>query len=766
VRLRAADPPRPSVHQPGAWHRGANAVSSSNGARVTGRRTSLAWSREPVPDSRISRKTIMPKPTRLHHAHGHAHARAQAAARLLVCASASLPIMAAFAQTPPGAPVTVLPAVTVTAPKSGSPTAPSLGEARRAIEATPGGVALVPANAWRETQAATLKDILDYTPGVFAQPKWGGDTRLSIRGSGLSRYYHLRGVLLYQDGVPLNSADGSGDFHAIDPSAYRYAAVYKGANGLRYGASALGGAINFVTPTGRDSERFSTRLDAGSFGWRRAQAGGGFAGDTLDGFITGSTQAQDGYREHSGGQAQRVSGNLGWRLSEHVETRFYVSGEHVRQRIPGSLTRAQALNDPREAAAVNVANDWQRNIDSARLANRTALVVGPTTYEFGGWLAQEHLMHPIFQYLDNESNDRGVYARLTRKAALAGHTNRFTLGASVANGRTDATNSVNLGGNKLARLSATRDTARNTLLYAENAVEVLPGVTLVGGAIYQKARRERVDQFNNGAPLTRSGAKSYEFFNPKLGVLWQLDARAQVFANVSRSAEPPSFGDMNFSSANDLDRLKPQRATTIEVGTRGRRDGLRWDLALYRAAVSNEFQCVSSTFNICAQTTNIDRSIHQGIEAGIDWTVLDGVFDRSTRSDRLSLNVAYTYSDFRFDHDPVWGDKRIPGIPRHYLRAESLYRNDRGFYAGPNVEWVPSAYFVDNANSTRTTPYVLLGLRAGWEQGHWSVFVEGRNLTDRQYVSSVSITDTATAASALFEPGSGRSVYVGVQWRY
>ena len=47
-------------------------------------------------------------------------------------------------------------------------------------------------------------------------------------------------------------ADGYGDFQEIDPTAYKYVAVYKGANGLQFGANALGGAINFVTATGRD----------------------------------------------------------------------------------------------------------------------------------------------------------------------------------------------------------------------------------------------------------------------------------------------------------------------------------------------------------------------------------------------------------------------------------------------------------------------------------------------------------------------------------
>jgi iron complex outermembrane receptor protein len=142
---------------------------------------------------------------------------------------------------------------------------PSADAARRNLERTPGAVEVIPDAVYKNGQAQTVKDIVDYTPGVWAQPKWGDDTRLSIRGSGLSRNFHLRSTQLSMDGIPINTSDGYGDFQEIDPTAYRYVEVYKGANALRYGANALGGAINFVSPTGRDASAFEARFDAGSF---------------------------------------------------------------------------------------------------------------------------------------------------------------------------------------------------------------------------------------------------------------------------------------------------------------------------------------------------------------------------------------------------------------------------------------------------------------------------------------------------------------------
>ena len=172
------------------------------------------------------------------------------------------PVLLAGHPYPPSE--TTLDTITVTAERAApSLTSPDAHEARHAIEHVPGGVDLVEADEWRDSAARTLKDVLDYTPGVFVQPKWGEDSRLSIRGSGLSRNFHLRGVQLLVDGIPMNAADGSADFQEIDPTAFAYSEVYKGANALRYGANSLGGALQFFPRLRAEiAQRFRQRRDA------------------------------------------------------------------------------------------------------------------------------------------------------------------------------------------------------------------------------------------------------------------------------------------------------------------------------------------------------------------------------------------------------------------------------------------------------------------------------------------------------------------------
>ncbi len=723
-------------------------------------------------------------------------------ARSILLASASLAAIAPFAQAHAQSAPQTLPPVTVeaerqarpvrnrgarpaniqtapasTAPVASGPATPGpLGvktaeQARQDIQQTPGGVAVVAAEDYKNNSVAnTIKDVLGYVPGVFAQPKWGDDTRLSIRGSGLSRNFHLRGVQLYMDGIPINTSDGYGDFQEIDPTAFKYVEVYKGANALQFGANSLGGAINFVTPTGRDANVNSAGFDMGSFGYRRFQGSVGGASGPWDAFFTASNQSAEGFRDHSDGHSTRASGNIGYQFSLDFETRFYINANDVRQRIPGSVTRASALTSPETAAAVNVANDWQRNIDTVRLANKTTIRFDATTVEFGAFAVDRHLMHPIFQWLDYSYKDYGGFVKATDDRLIGGYRNRFVAGVNILNGTIDAQQYVNTGGYKGALLSSLTQKPENYSGFAENSFYFLPNVAAIAGTQYLFAVRDQKVNFSlNG---DQNGRSSFSLWSPKAGLLWDIDPTWQAFANVSRSAEVPSFGESvspSFSDPNNptipFFQIKPQTATTYEIGTRGKRPDLTWELTGYRANIRNELLCQYSSFGNC-NVTNLDRTVHQGIEAGLGVAIFKNVFAKGGESDKVWLNLAYTYNDFRFDNDATFHNNQLPGAPRHFLRAEVLYKHANGFYIGPNVEWVPQAYYADSNNTLPTDAYAIFGLKAGVDDGKYSMYLEARNIANTAYIASTSVIGYATAASPLFEPGTGRAVYAGMKIRW
>ena len=677
-------------------------------------------------------------------------------------------------ETPVAQGETVLPVVNVST-SAGTLVVPDTAQAIRNIQRTPGGVEVVPDTAFKNGPADTLKDVLAWTPGVFtSEARYGDDVRVSIRGSGLSRPYGNRGINMYMDGIPINTSDGLVDLFEIDPTAYRYVEVFKGANAMRYGANALGGAINFVMPTGCDAPRFEGRIDVGSFDYQRLQAStGGVAGD-LDGFITASGQRFDGYRDHSDGHQERASANVGYRFSADAETRFYFNASSIRDRMPGELDKPTALSAPRTANPDFVWKDQQRNIDSVRIANKTTLRFGPTTVDFGVFYIHRHVDHPNWSYLVYSVDDEGGFVRVTDDRTIGGLRNTLTAGVNLDQGTIDSnawwyTNTypygsypadaipgTGAGAVKGSLASSTLDKPKNASIYVNDAFYVRPDLALNVGTQFQHAVRSREDRLNP----SQSGSLTFNNVTPTVGLLWGVSPSAQVFANISRSAEAPTYDVNPVVTASTP--LKAQTATTYEIGTRGHTPDLNWDLSLYRAQVHNELQCISTYPGSCS-FVNADHTVHQGIEAGGGIEFLKSVF---TRGDGLFFNATYTLNDFHFDNDPVYGNNRQAGVPTHLIRAELLYKRLNGFYAGPNIEWMPKSYYADNANTTTVDPYCLLNFRLGFEHfaDRWSVYVEGRNLFDKRYISTVDVAGTATAASQIFYPGTGRSIRVGVQY--
>src|SRR5690606_36435118 len=119
--------------------------------------------------------------------------------------------------------------------------------------------------------------------------------------------------------------------------------------------------------------------------------------------------------------------------------------------------------------------------------------------------------------------------------------------------------------------------------------------------------------------------------------------------------------------------------------------------------------------------------------------------------DSLSVMAAYTYSDFYFDGDAMYGDNDLPGIPKQVLRLDFTYRHPNGFYAGPNFELAPGSYYADNSNTLKVPSYTLMNFKLGFDSpSGWTAYVEGRNLADERYISTVAIAGVATPASQIF----------------
>lgn len=652
--------------------------------------------------------------------------------------------------------------------RPGTLTVPGVTETQRELSRIPGAVSVVPTTRYDDSYAHNIEDVMDFTPGVFARKRYGAEVRLSVRGSGLSRGFHMRGLELLQDGVPFNLADGSADFQEIDPLIAQHIEVYKGGNGVRFGSSTLGGAINFVMPTAYTAQAANLfRMEGGSYGTARVHAQAARVYGTTDVFAAMSANHADGYRDHEREESIRFSTNIGHRFNDRAETRFYLTSNVVDQDMPGSLTLGQALNTPEMANPGSVSGDHQRNVRSLRVANKTAMKLEDGgLIELGGYAGYKRLFHPIFQVIDQRGPVAGFFVRYRGESTLAGLRNVFTLGGDVSWSEVEAKRYTNAGGSRsLPMTSNATQTASNQRLYAENQLYIADTVALVGGVTGVASQRKLDDRLNPA----NSDDTSFNSLNPKVGLLWDAAENTQFYANVSRSYEPPTFTEL-VQGAGQYVPLDPQRAVTFEAGTRGASASIAWDVALYHARVKGELVNFTVGAGIPASTFNADETIHQGIEASL---TLDlgayGLQSALPEGSRLLLEQAYTYSDFHFEGDATYGDNKLAGMPAHIyvaaLRYKSPASNGLGWDIAPKIEWVPDGGYVDYANTLEAPGYATIGIEGGVDLKRGvRLFLDARNLTDKKYISTYStVTDARVVPTDVFYPGEGRSVFAGLK---
>jgi iron complex outermembrane receptor protein len=693
------------------------------------------------------------------------------AMRKVLSALALTPIAAALAQSQanPSGQNPAAQSVVISGKKGVEPVLKGL-EAEQS--ATPGGISIVDGEPLRERNVTSLADALRYVPGLWlASGSTGDSTFFSARGSNLdATNYDGNGIKLLVDGLPVTAADGNNHNRDVDPLSARYVVVARGANALAYGASTLGGAIDFITPTARDGATNELLVNGGSHGQAQARATWGTVSGPFDALISLEAKRTDGYREHMRQERNGLYANAGWQLVPGAQTRFYVTAIDNQQQLPGGLTQAQLQADPAQANPGNVAGDYRYNVKTQRVANKTTWVLdADSTVSAGLSYETQQLFHPIVYappyfslLIDTEQRNLGATLRYERR--IGDHALQLGLnhGHTTVKG---SHNSYTPGTWARSAFTTVDNSASSLELFALDRWQFAPGWTVLYGAQGVDSRREvRNTSVATGTLLNPKG--DYDTLNPRIGLIRQLTPAVQWFANLSRTYEAPTTFELQDDTRADGSALAAMRGVVAEIGTRGHhtegRHHWHWEATLYHGRLKNEILSRDDpTAPGTSLSMNAGPTVHAGIEAllGAD-LALDGV-----GTHRLQPLLNLTINHFKFDGDPVYGHRSLPAAPTHALKGELIYRHASGVFAGPTFDVVGSRW-ADFSNTYKVEGYTLWGLRAGLSGDQWEVYAEGRNLANKRHVAQFSVMDTAPAGAAILSPGEPRSFYVGGRLKF
>ena len=461
------------------------------------------------------------------------------------------------------------------------------------------------------------------------------------------------------------------------------------------------------------------------------------------------------------------------KVSQNIESRFYVAAVRSRTQLPGYLTKSELNTDPSIANSstsggiypYRIDANRRRDIDTQRIANKTTMRDGNTIYELSAYFMNYSLWHPIDAIIEQNAKTIGGHLKVIK--SIDQHLITFAYLPSVGSTKGTSRPTNNQGVATGAPTSNYDQQSNNSSLFVEDKYRWTDKTTLVGALQYDRANRKVVDS------VLASNNYDYTFsqWSPRIGLIHDLTSTNQLFASVSRNFEAPIFGLGSMSATTPR---SAQSGETYEIGTRGvssnvsRGYRVEWDLTLYRSNLKNEFftACTNPNNTNTCSTTNVPATIHQGVELG-SYLLLKNKYEA-----RASLLV----SDFKYDRNSTLGNNRLPGIPPVLIRGEAFYRwgdliGPNGLpstYAGPKFEWATKAP-MDAANSLSNDAYVIWGFKAGQKiDKNWSWFADARNLSNKKYAATTNISSNyfGGTTAAVYYPGDGRSVYVGLDRKW
>lgn len=458
-----------------------------------------------------------------------------------------LAVSLALASTAAAAPqATTLDAVQVTAAADAS------AQAREALKRIPGASNVIDV-AKADSRLSTSADVLAYQPGISAQSPGNEGTKISIRGSGINRGpgAHASGIAVSIDGLPLTGPGGT-PYELLEPLWLSRVEVLRGANGFERGALALGGAIDYVSRSGRDSAGVQLHYEAGSRGYqKRGISWGGVSGD-VDYFLAYTDTEFDGYQRHARGDGKGAMANIGWQITPDLQTRFFVRYRETNHETPGRLTRDQIRNDPRAANAANLAIDARRpQPGSTWVGNVTTLQIDEDSS------LQAGLVYHTYPMDLNESLYRQQldYANLNatldyrRRHRLFGLDSETTVGLRVTHDLdADVRESLRFASNGYAAGTRTRDFRHHgtdSTLHVGNTLTFNDRLRMQTGLALINTRRDVQVTWPSSGGRLRDHDWDYA---PRLGFTWQHSARTQWFGNLSRSVEAPHPWSMIWGS--------------------------------------------------------------------------------------------------------------------------------------------------------------------------------------------------------------------------
>ncbi|HCE27393.1 MAG TPA: TonB-dependent siderophore receptor [Comamonadaceae bacterium] len=636
---------------------------------------------------------------------------------------------------------------------------------------TPASVTVVDRATIEARGAQDTQEILRAIPGVTAHNA-PGSIGVSYRGFGSGSIGQLFNGISVQYSIAARP---------VDSWIYDRVEAIGGPSSFLFGSGAVGGSINYITKTADRHDFTEGQLRLGqnnlkevSLGLNRRIAGGDGtagpqhfaridlnhrdAGHWVDGMHTRSTQLATSLLSDLGGG---LTHTLAYEYqNEHVDRPYW--GTPLLNPVAGELridprTRFANYNSADGLYAQRV--QWLRSVTQWRASDalelRNTFYVydalrdyrNVETYRFNASNSQVIRSAAFLQRHDHEVVGDRVEG--TYKSSIAGHKSDWAFGLDVSVNR--QTRFPNSGSGTVSTVDPYHFGTENffdipgmvpgfkpdrdnkvttTALYLENRTAVAPKVNLITALRHERIDLDLTNRRAITAAMPATYSRGYSPTTGRIGVVWDIAPGANLYAQYSTAADPPSGILSTASFADVMNNSELTSGRQAEVGSKLDFWGGKGTatLALYQITRRN---IATQDPNNPGVTILVGEQSSKGAELSVGLRP----------SARWQLQANLTHVDARYENFMQGGVSLAGKVPTNTPATVANlwvgYALTPQLQASAGVRHVGKVY-ANAANTQWQAAYTLLDLGLAWKINKTSTLTGRiRNATDRVYAANL-----------------------------
>jgi iron complex outermembrane receptor protein len=640
---------------------------------------------------------------------------------------------------------------------------------------------------------ANLSEIAPRIPGVVINYRSTAAQELSIstRGFGARSQFGVKGIRIYADGIPLNSADGQGQAGSINLDTLGQIEFLRGPFSALYGNSS-GGVVQAFTRDGAKDPTITVGASSGTWNTNKQSITYEGQAGPVNYILNAYQYVSDGYRDFSQYRRDNFNGKISYQFNP--DTKFTFVGNYMDQPY---------TNDPNALTPSEFASNSLSSGTGARDKNTRLYRIN----SYGGIIIDHNLSEKDslrfmaysgertnLQYLltsaaaEIKRETEGFDFRWTRKDLFLNRPLNFTAGLAY-----DAMKDIRsrysypgtdvyepLGYNTKTNRRE-KQTAFSADQYLQASYEPTDRLLVIAGLRHSRVNIKNEDLWlgettnsaigGTAAPVDSSGQVTYTNTSPVAGVTFKVTPTLNVYANYGRGFETPTFAETTYSNTSGAGpnlSMVPTKSKNYEIGLKAFvTSNTRVNVAFFKVDTKNEIVVTNSASgqNVYGSSANTER---KGIEFSLD----------SRLPYNFNFYQTYTYLDSEFKNSflnyvgsnnstSVAVGNRLAGVYKNTAYTELSWKYPALNFSSAieNIYYSDVNGYDSNAADRKADAFSIVNLRASIRQSYnnWSFseFLRADNILDEKYVGNVRVNNTAT-----FEPGAPRNYTVGITSSY